>query len=96
MQMDTVMDVEPQDGWSNYDTYLSNNLTPTDELRKSNIHGEVEVSFDVLSNGMASNVNIVKSLCAACDEEALRIIKAGPQWKVKKGKKEKGKVKVKF
>jgi len=96
MQMDTVMDVEPQDGWSNYDTYLSNNLTPTDELRKSYIHGEVEVSFDVQSNGMASNVNIVKSLCAACDEEALRIIKAGPQWKVKKGKKEKGKVKVKF
>ncbi len=96
MQMDTVMEVEPQDGWNNYDTYLSNNLTPTDELRKSNIHGEVEVSFDVQSNGMANNVNIVKSLCAACDEEALRIIKVGPQWKVKKGKKEKGKVRVKF
>ncbi len=96
MQMDTVMEVEPQDGWSNYDTYLSNNLAPTDELLKSNIHGEVEVSFDVQSNGMTKNVNIIKSLCPACDEEALRIIKAGPQWKVKKGKKEKGKVKVKF
>jgi hypothetical protein len=35
-------------------------------------------------------------LCGACDEEALRIIKQGPQWKVKKGKKDKGTIKVKF
>jgi TonB family protein len=61
-----------------------------------NIHGEVEVSFDVLSNGAVSNVNIAKSLCSDCDKEALRLIKEGPQWKVKNGKKDKGKVKIKF
>ena len=96
IQFDTVLNVEPVDGWDNYNTYLDNNITPPTDVLQKNIHGEVEVSFDVQSNGKLSNVNIAKSLCGNCDEEALRVIKEGPQWKVKKGKKEKGKVKIKF
>ena len=96
MQFDTVLNVEPADGWSNYDTYLSNNLSPSPGILQKNIHGEVEVSFDVHSNGKLSNLNVAKSLCGDCDEEALRVIKEGPQWKVKKGKKDRGKIKVKF
>ena len=96
MQLDTVLNVEPVDGWSNYDTYLNNNITLPSEVLQKNIHGDVEVSFDLQKNGKMSNVNISKSLCGNCDAEALRVIKEGPQWKVKKGKKEKGKVKVKF
>lgn len=95
-QLDTLLNVEPADGWSSYDAYLTNNVIPSSSILEKNIHGEVEVTFDVQSNGTVSNVNIAKSLCAACDEEALRVIKEGPQWKVKKGKKDKGKVKVKF
>lgn len=96
MQVDTLLNVEPADGWSNYNTYLNNNLTPPPEVLQKNIHGEVEVSFDVQRDGKISNVNIAKSLCSDCDEEALRVIKEGPHWKIKKGKKEKGKVKIKF
>ena len=91
-----MLNVEPVDGWDNYNTYLDNNITPPTDVLQKNIHGEVEVSFDVQSNGKLSNVNIAKSLCGNCDEEALRVINEGPQWKVKKGKKEKGKVKIKF
>ncbi len=93
---DTVMNVEPEDGWGNYNTYLSNNLLPEKEVLQKNIHGEVEVSFDVQANGELTNVNIARSLCASCDEAAIKLIKNGPQWKVKKGKKNKGRVKVKF
>jgi hypothetical protein len=96
VQLDTLLNVEPEDGWSNYDTYLSNNVTPDPSITNKNIHGEVEVTFDVHKDGVLSNMTIAKSLCAACDAEALRVIKEGPQWKVKKGKKDKGKVKVKF
>ncbi|CAN5626484.1 carboxypeptidase-like regulatory domain-containing protein [soil metagenome] len=96
VQLDTLLNVEPEDGWSNYDTYLSNNVTPDPSITDKNIHGEVEVTFDVHKDGVLSNMTIAKSLCAACDAEALRVIKEGPQWKVKKGKKDKGKVKVKF
>ena len=96
LKFDTVLNVEPADGWSNYDTYLSNNLLPSAGILQKNIHGEVEVSFDVHSNGKLSNLNVARSLCGDCDEEALRVIKDGPQWKVKKGKKDRGKIKVKF
>lgn len=96
IQLDTLLNVEPEDGWSNYDTYLLNNVSPYASITGKNIHGEVEVIFDVHKDGTLSNMNIAKSLCAACDAEALRVIKEGPQWKVKKGKKDKVKVKVQF
>lgn len=93
---DSLMNVEPEGGWSNYDTYLNNNLTVSEDIRQKNIHGEVEVSFDVSSDGNISNLKVDKSLCDDCDEEALRLVKEGPQWKLKKGKKANAKVKLQF
>ncbi len=93
VQLDTLLNVAPEDGWDNYDTYLSNNFSPAVD---KNIHGVVEVHFDVQKDGTLSNVSIAKSLCPACDHEALRVVKEGPQWKVKNGKNDKGTVKVKF
>ena len=60
------------------------------------IHGDVEVSFEVLNSGLITNVKVDKSLCNDCDEEVLRLIKEGPKWKVTKGRKARAKVKVKF
>lgn len=93
---DSVIDVEPADGWNNYDTYITNNLSLTEEIVQKKIHGEVEISFEVQSNGALANIKIDKSLCEDCDEAALRALKEGPRWKVKKGRKASGKVKVKF
>jgi TonB family protein len=91
-----VINVEPADGWSNYDTYIANNLSLPEEVVQKKIHGEVEISFEVQSNGALTNMKIDKSLCSDCDEAALRVIKDGPRWKVKKGDKATGKIKVKF
>lgn len=93
---DSVIDVEPADGWNNYDTYITNNLSLTEDTVQKKIHGEVEISFEVQSNGALANIKIDKSLCEECDEAALRAVKEGPRWKIKKGKKAIGKVKVKF
>lgn len=93
---DTLINVEPADGWDNYDRYLANNLSLSNEIIDKKIHGEVEVSFDVQRNGVLSNIKIDKSLCNDCDEAALRAIKEGPRWKIKKGDKATGKVKVRF
>ena len=67
-----------------------------EERLNSNQHGEVELSFDVKSNGTISNIRVNKSLGAAYDEAAKRLILEGPQWKVKKGKKSSASVKVQF
>ncbi len=93
---DTIINVEPADGWDNYNTYVNNNLEIPEEVTNKNLHGEVEVSFEVEKNGAISNIKVDKSLCNDCDEAAKRLIEQGPQWKVKSGKKGKAKVKVKF
>jgi len=93
---DTIINVEPADGWNNYDTYINNNLAIPDIVLQKQIHGEVELSFEVRSDGVISNMKIDKSLCDDCDEAALKVIKEGPRWKIKKGNKGIAKVKVKF
>jgi CarboxypepD_reg-like domain/Gram-negative bacterial TonB protein C-terminal len=93
---DSVVNVEPADGWDNYNTYVDNNIEIPDDILKKNIHGQVELSFDVKANGTIANIKVDKSLCDDCDEVAKRLIEQGPQWKVKKGKKGKGKVTVQF
>ena len=79
----------PADGWSNYDAYLANNLNIPEEIKtKKSSEGEVELSFEVDKNGDPINIKIEKSLCAKCDQEAIRLIKEGPKWKrkTKKGR----------
>ena len=93
---DSVVNVEPADGWDNYNTYVANNLDIPDEMIKRDIHGEVELSFDVKKNGTISNIKVSKSLGAEYDEAAKRLLLEGPQWKVKNGKKTSASVKVKF
>ena len=93
---DSVENVEPADGWDNYDTYVRNNIELPDDVTKKNIHGEVEVSFDVNNSGAITNIRIDKSLCTECDEAAKKLIEQGPRWKLKDGKKGKAKVKVQF
>ncbi len=94
--IDSVVNVEPADGWENYRTYVANNLDIPEEMLKRDIKGEVELSFDVKENGTISNIRVNKSMGAAYDEAAKRLILEGPQWKVKKGKKTSAVVKLQF
>lgn len=87
---------EPADGWTNYDTYLANNIkTPDIFKEKLKPAGEVELSFEVNSKGEPVNITVTKSLCESCDKEAIRLIKNGPKWK-RKAKKVKTTVSVAF
>jgi len=82
-------ELEPADGWSNYNTYLVNNTNiPEDLKRKEDVNGQVRLSFEVNPQGDPINIRVEKSLCAKCDEEAVRVVKQGPKWK-KKNKKAK-------
>jgi hypothetical protein len=86
---------EPEKGVAAYDEYVAENLQlPEGEIQK-NISGEIRLAFDVNETGQATNITVEKSLCAACDKEAIRILQQGPKW-VKKKKNEKGKLSIKF
>ena len=93
---DSVVNVEPADGWDNYNTYIANNIDLPEDISKKDIHGEIGISFDVKSNGTISNIKVDPSHCKDCEESTKRLIEQGPQWKIKKGKKASAKVKVQF
>jgi hypothetical protein len=94
--MDTIQNIEPADGWENYNTYVTNNIELPDDVTKKNMHGDVELSFDVSSSGAITNIKIDKSLCGNCDEAARKLLEQGPKWKLKAGKNGKAKLKVQF
>jgi len=77
-------ELEPVDGWSNYNTYLANNINvPEDLKRRKDVMRQVQLSFEVNKHGNPVNIKIEKSLCGKCDEEAIRVVKQGPKWKKK-------------
>ncbi|MBL0056544.1 MAG: carboxypeptidase-like regulatory domain-containing protein [Chitinophagaceae bacterium] len=93
---DSVVNVEPADGWDKYNTYIANNIELPDELLKKGTHGEIGITFDVKADGSITNVKADRSDCGNCDELAKKLLEQGPQWKVKNGKKGSAKVKVQY
>lgn len=85
---------EPTGGWDSYNNYLDNNVHLP--ANNQNIQGTVEALVKVNRKGQIDEVKITQSLNTECDKEAVRLIKSGPGWKIKSGKKGYGKVKVRF
>jgi hypothetical protein len=59
-----------------YKKYISSNLKKSEEMQP----GTVTLSFEFDRNGNPKKINVDKSLCDACDKEAIRLIEAGPAW----------------
>ena len=60
--------------------FIFSNLKYPKEAQKSNIQGMVVISFVVETNGSISNAKAVRSIGGGCDEEALRVVNAMPNW----------------
>ncbi|MFZ9387642.1 MAG: carboxypeptidase-like regulatory domain-containing protein [Chitinophagaceae bacterium] len=72
----------PLAGWEKYDSYLANNLNyPAGFKSGSAGNGIVELSLEVDKSGRPNKIKIEKSLCPVCDQEAIRLVKEGPNWK---------------
>ena len=89
-----ILDAEPTISWEAYTGYLEKNKQTPEELKAT--HGDVIVSFIVDSNNRLKSFSIEKSLDEVLDEEAIRLIKEGPAWKLLKGKRARVSVTVKF
>jgi len=67
----------PKDGWTEYRKYLEENVQyPKGQTEK----GRVVVKFKVTPNGNMTEFEVVRSMGDSFDQEALRLIKNGPQW----------------
>lgn len=74
-------EAEPIDGWTNYDTYLQNNVR-LQNTSSAQQQGSVELSFTVDAYGNPYDFKVDLSSCLTCEKEAIRLIKQGPRWKI--------------
>jgi protein TonB len=72
---------EPINGYEAYYRYIKNNLKYPEEATKQQAEGKVWVEFVVKKDGSLANIKIQRGIGYGCDEEALRVIKAGEKWK---------------
>lgn len=75
-----VRDAQPVIGNDAYRSYLKNRLRYPDRARENLIEGKVRLKLTISSNGEVSDVKVKKSLGFGCDEEAIRLIREGPDW----------------
>jgi hypothetical protein len=66
----------PEGGWENFEQYLKNN----NRLAKEGVSDKsVTLKFEIL-NGRPNRIKIVQGLTKAENEEAIRLVNAGPNW----------------
>jgi hypothetical protein len=75
----TLDAVEPKIGWPAFFTYLkeNNRLNTSRKIGKS-----VALSFSIGKDGKPTQIKVDKGLGKVYDEEAIRLIKAGPVWEI--------------
>ena len=81
--------LNPKDGWPKYEQYLKDSVRYQSEKR-----AVVQISFTVNELGRPQEIKIIDGICLPCNNEAIRLLKEGPDWKpLLKGK---GLLKVQF
>lgn len=71
---------EPVLGKESFDIYIKSNRKLPEEDECSKKRGKVVVNFFVNEKGRPRNIYIQKSLCQSIDQEAIRLVKEGPDW----------------
>lgn len=60
--------------------YLKTNIVYPKEAMDNNVEGEVTINFNVSRDGALSDFLVEKGIGFGCDQELIRVIKAGPAW----------------
>jgi outer membrane biosynthesis protein TonB len=71
---------QPVGGTKAFENYLKHSLIrPQDEDCKGK-KGRVSLRFYIDHSGRPSNIEVIRSLCPSADQEAIRLVNAGPSW----------------
>jgi TonB family protein len=60
--------------------FLTENITYPQSAKESGVQGRVYVTFVVEPDGTISDLRVLKGIGGGCDEEAIRVVKAMPEW----------------
>lgn len=70
----------PTTGLASYFEYLDTHIKYPDAALSAQIEGLVVVGFTVLPDGSVTDFEVLQGVGYGCDEELIRVVKAGPQW----------------
>jgi len=70
---------KPALGESAYSDYIQKNRRPLAPDAEEK-HGKVILLFKVNDNGRPTDISILRPLCQAADQEAIRLLQNGPNW----------------
>jgi protein TonB len=68
----------PPGGFTSFSNYLNQIIRKA--ALEAKVQGILFVSYVVTAEGKVENVEVIRSLCPACDEEALRLISNSGIW----------------
>lgn len=71
---------QPPGGYHEFMKWLTRNIKYPTVVQQRKQQGKVVAEFIVNKDGSVTDVGVVKSLCAECDEEALRVLRMMPRW----------------
>jgi len=60
--------------------FLAQNVRYPVEAQQKNVSGLVIVQFIVSKTGVISNIKVIRGIDPSCDNEAIRVVKAMPEW----------------
>ncbi|HLK98365.1 MAG TPA: energy transducer TonB [Hymenobacter sp.] len=80
----TVVEKQPEftGGMRAFGEYLTANLRYPERARAARVEGKVFVHFIVRKDGRITDVGVLKGIGFGCDEEAIRVISAMPNWRL--------------
>jgi TonB family protein len=76
-----VILAEPVGGIKAYDQYMEDNLRYPQQAVENNVRGRVVVEFNVGVDGSLNNFVVMRSLGYGCEDEVIRLVKEGPNWR---------------
>jgi TonB family protein len=77
----TVMELAaPAGGRKAFKQYLEQNVRYPEQALKNKVEGKVTIQFSVGMTGQVSDFKVIRGIGYGCDEEVIRLIKAGPKW----------------
>lgn len=78
-KLDKVPDFEGGDA-NAFSLWVNRRLRYPESAKAAGVTGRVVVSFKVNSDGRVSDVNVLRGICDALDEEAVRVVSSSPDW----------------
>jgi hypothetical protein len=84
----------PKEGKENFDQYIKNNANPVFDSTGKRISANILLSFTLNRKGKPTKIKVLESFCPACEKEAVRLLKGGPNWIGRRG--DSGTVRIQF